>query len=115
MTTWIAIAGLLVFVFAVIAAVDASRRLLDVRVHQGRIQRLEGRAPADLVHDVEDILGRSQATGRIVVALEGERAVVRVTGEFDAGTTQRLRNVVGRFPAARLKAARRVKRVERSG
>lgn len=108
--TWIAIAGLLAFVYAVITAVDASRRLLDIHVERGRILRLEGRAPGDLVHDVEDVLARSRATGHIVVKLEGDRAVVRVSGALDEGTVQQLRNVVGRFPTARLRAARRVKR-----
>jgi len=108
--TYLAVIGLLAFVYAVIAAVDASRRLLDIHVEKGRILRLEGRAPGDLVHDVEDVVARASATGRIVVQLEGNRAVVRVSGEFDEGTTQRLRNVVGRFPTARLKSARRVKR-----
>jgi hypothetical protein len=109
--TWLAIAGLLAFVYAVIAAVDASRRLLDVHVNQGVVKKLEGRAPGDLVHDVEDVLSRARATGRIVVQLEAHRAVVRVSGEIDEGTAQQLRNVVGRFPTARLRAARRVKRL----
>jgi hypothetical protein len=108
--TWIAIIGLLAFIYGVIAAVDASRRLLAVEVNHGRIVKLEGRAPGDLVHDVEDIVAMSKASGRIVVLLEGERAAVRVSGEIDEGTAQRLRNVVGRFSTARLRAARRVKR-----
>jgi len=108
--TWIAIAGLLAFVYGVIAAVDASRRLLDIRVEHGRVVKLEGQAPGDLVHDVEDVVARSKSSGRIEVQLDGDRAAVRVSGEIDEGTAQRLRNVVGRFPAARLRAARRVKR-----
>lgn len=108
--TWIAIAGLLVFVYAVVKAVDASRRLLDIHVQKGRVLRLEGRAPGDLVHDVEDVLARSRPSGHVVVKLEGNRAVVESSGDFDEGTMQQLRNVVGRFPTARLKAARRVKR-----
>jgi hypothetical protein len=108
--TWIAIAGLLAFIYGVIAAVDASRRLLDIHVDRGRVVKLEGRAPGDLVHDVEDVLARSKVSGRIVVQLEGDRAAVRISGEMDEGTVQQLRNVVGRFPTARLRAARRVKR-----
>lgn len=107
---WVALIGLVAFVFAVIAGVDASRRLLEIRVESGRVVKLEGRAPGDLVHDVEDVLTRSRASGTVIVRLEGDRAAVRVQGQFDEGTTQRLRNVVGRFPTARLRAARRVKR-----
>ena len=108
--TWIAIAGLVAFIYGVIVAVDASRRLLDIHVDRGRVVKLKGRAPGDLVHDVEDVLARSKVSGRIVVQLEGDRAAVRVSGEMDEGTVQQLRNVVGRFSTARLRAARRVKR-----
>lgn len=108
--TWIALAGLLAFVYAVVVAVDASRRLLDVHVDQGQILKLEGRVPVELVHDVEDVLRRARVSGRVVVQFEGNRAAVRVWGDIGDGTAQQLRNVVGRFPTARLRAARRVKR-----
>ena len=108
--TWIAVIGLVAFVIGVIVAVDASRRLLDIHVDQGRILKLEGKAPGELVNDVTDVLERSRVTGRIVVRFEGDRAAVRATGEVDEGTVQRLRNVVGRFSTARLRAGHRVKR-----
>ncbi len=108
--TWIGIAGLLAFVYVVIAAVDASRRVLEVHVQQGVVKKLEGRAPMALVHDVEDVLSRARASGRVVVQFEGGRAVVHVSDEIGEGPAQQLRNVVGRFPAARLRAAQRVKR-----
>ncbi|HRI67639.1 MAG TPA: DUF3634 family protein [Polyangium sp.] len=108
--TWIAIGGFVVFVVLVVMAVDASRRLLDVHVDQGRVLKLEGRVPVELVHDVEDVLQRAKESGRVIVRLEGNRARVRVSGEIGEGTAQQLRNVVGRFPTARLRAARPVKR-----
>jgi len=108
--TWIAFVGLAAFVYGVIVAVDASRRVLDIQVERGRILKLQGKAPGELVHDVEDVLERSQVTGRILVEFEGGRAAVRATGDVDEGTVQRLRNVVGRFPTARLRAGHRVKR-----
>lgn len=107
---WVAVIGLLAFGYLVFVGVDASRRLLEVRVESGRVVKLRGRAPGDLVHDVEDVLTRSRATGTVVVRIEGNRAAVRVEGQIDEGTKQRLRNVVGRFPTARLRTARRVKR-----
>jgi Protein of unknown function (DUF3634) len=108
--TWIAIVGFAVFVVAIVMAVDASRRLLDVRVDQGRVLELEGKVPVELVHDVEDVLQRARASGRVVVQLESGRATVRVFGEIGEGTAQQLRNVVGRFSTARLRGARQVKR-----
>jgi Protein of unknown function (DUF3634) len=108
--TWIAVIGLVAFVYGVIVAVDASRRVLEIQVERGRILKLEGKAPGELVNDVADVLERSQVTGRILVQFEGDRAAVRASGEVDEGTVQRLRNVVGRFPTARLRAGHRVKR-----
>jgi hypothetical protein len=108
--TWVAVIGLLAFLYAVIAAVDASRRLLEIHVESGRVTKLEGRAPGELVNDVEDVLLRSRASGTVIVQLEGSRAAVRVEGQIDEGTTQRLRNVVGRFPLQRLRTSPRVKR-----
>ena len=40
--------------------------------------------------------------------LEQGRVAVRADGGLGDGTMQRLRNVVGRFPAARIKSAPRV-------
>jgi len=107
---WIVALGLVAFVVYSLVSAGLSRRLLVLDVARGKVARLGGRAPAELVSDIEDILARSGSTGRIIVQLESSRAIVRAEGSFDEATKQRLRNVVGRFPVARLRAARRVKR-----
>ncbi|MDI1444051.1 DUF3634 family protein [Polyangium sp. 6x1] len=109
---WLVALGLVAFVVVVIVSVERTRRLLVVEAEGGKVARLSGRAPADLAADIEDILARSRATGTIVLRLEGGRVVVRAEKGIDETTAQRLRNVVGRFPVARLRTARRV---ERSG
>jgi hypothetical protein len=104
------LAGVLLAVFvAILVAAGASRRLLLVSVEAGRVVRVRGRAPIELLTDIEDVLARARATGRLLVRLAGGRAEVRPDG-FDAVTVQRLRNVVGRFPVARLRTAPRVAR-----
>lgn len=103
--------ALVVLTFVVVLFLARQTRvLLVIEVSAGRILRLSGRAPAELCSDLEDVLSRSMATGKVVLFLEGGRATVRATGSMDEATKQRLRNVVGRFPVARLKSARRVER-----
>lgn len=100
-----------VLVLAVLGAlVLAVRRALELMVleaRDGRVVTARGRSPAELLREIEDILDRARATGRIVVRLEAGHVAVRATG-LDEGTMQRLRNVVGRFPPARLKSAPRI-------
>jgi hypothetical protein len=110
---WIVALGLVGFVVFVLVSAEATRRILVVDVEAGQIVKLEGRAPADLTSDVEDVLRRSGATGQVVLRLEASRIVVRSKGALDETTMQRLRNVVGRFPVARLRTARRVRRRRR--
>jgi len=109
---WLVALGVAAFVVFVLVSAEASRRILHVEVEAGRIVSLSGKAPADLVADVEDVLARRKASGRVLLRLEGGRVAVLGQGRLsqDEATMQRLRNVVGRFPVARLKTARRVKR-----
>ncbi len=107
---WLAALGLVLFVLVVIVSVERTRRLFVVEARGGRIVRLSGRAPAELSSDIEDVLSRARATGTVVLRLEGGRVVVRAERGIDETTAQRLRNVVGRFPVARLRTARRVRR-----
>lgn len=107
---WLGALGLVVFVVVVFVSVERTRRLLVVEAEGGRVARLSGRAPAELAADIEDVISRARATGTIVLRLEGGRVVVRAEKGIDETTAQRLRNVVGRFPVARLRTARRVDR-----
>lgn len=102
---------LVVLTFVVVLFLARQTRvLLVIEVSGGRIVRMSGRGPAELCSDLEDVLARSMSTGKVVLFLEGGRATVRATGSMDEGTKQMLRNVVGRFPIARLRSARRVER-----
>lgn len=100
----------LLLLLGLVLAVESTRRLLVLDATAGRVVRMRGRGPSDLVSDLEDVVARSRASGRIVLRLESGRVAVHASGSFDEGTKQQLRNVVGRFPVARLRTARRVTR-----
>lgn len=87
----------------------ATRRLLVVDVKEGRVTGSGGRVPSEVYAEFIDVLSRAKATGRAEVRLKDGSAVVRTSGGIDAGVTQRLRNVIGRFPVARLRAGRPIR------
>ncbi len=94
-----------------VALVIAARRattVLFVRAEAGRIVELRGRAPGELLRDLGDIFQRNEATGALVLRLDSGEVAADTPG-FDAATAQQIRNVLGRFPAARLKTAPRVR------
>jgi hypothetical protein len=98
---------LAILVLVLLGIVMAIRRALDVLVvdfEAGKIAHAHGRAPPELLREIEDVGLRAGATGRLILRLEGGVVVVRTRGLKDV-TEQRLRNVVGRFPKARLTQA----------
>lgn len=85
------------------------RRLLVIEVDRGVRVRAHGRIPRDGLSEIADVLARARATGVVEVLLDGRSAVrVRVKkGDISPSTEQQLRNVVGRFPRARLEGGTR--------
>lgn len=98
---------LLLFVLGVVAAVRRSLNVLVVDLEAGKLVRASGRAPPELLREIHDVALRAGATGRLILRLEGGEVAVRTRGLKDV-TEQRLRNVVGRFPKARLVQAPRL-------
>ncbi len=105
----LSVAGIVAFIGGVILAARASRRLLVLRIVGGRIASARGRAPGDLLHDVEDITERAGSEGTIALVIDNGQVVVHAEGNMDPAVIQRLRNVVGRFTLPRLRGAPRVK------
>lgn len=108
MPSWIAFLFAAALLLALALAARHAATVLVVRVEAGRIIELRGRAPGELLHDLEDIFARSKATGRLALRLE-DRGVAPLMRDFDPATEQQIRNVVGRFPPARLKTAPHVR------
>jgi hypothetical protein len=82
--------------------------VFEVRASNGKVVSARGRMPPEMLHDVTDVLARAKATGTVRGRLEQGKVAVRASG-LDEGVVQRLRNVVGRFPAARIKTAKRLR------
>jgi hypothetical protein len=105
LVVWIALAAA---VLTIGVAAARALRLLELAVSKGRVASARGRAPAELLRELEDVFERTRATGRVVLRIEGGSVRVHVEG-MDEMTAQRVRNVVGRFPPARLKTAPRIR------
>jgi len=93
----------------------AARRantLFVLEVHSGRIVRKAGRIPPRLLRDIADVTARPPvASARIVCISEGGLARVHASGALTEDRIQVLRNLVGQWPIARLKHARKVRSI----
>lgn len=103
----ISAAILLLVVFGIGAAIRRSLDVLVVDLKGGKVVRAVGRATPELLREIDDVALRAGATGRLILRLEGGEVAVRTRGLKDV-TEQRFRNVVGRFPKARLVQAPRL-------
>jgi len=108
-SSW-AVAGVVLVFVAIALAVRANRRLLVVRVEEGRIASARGRAPGELLHDFSDVFRRAGVSCRVALVVRDGGVVVDASGPGADAVTQQLRNVVGRFPVQRLRTAPRVAR-----
>ncbi len=100
------IAGALLL--GLVLAARRATTVLFVRAVAGEVVELRGRAPGELLRDLGDVFARNEATGSLTLRLDSGE-VAAETADFDAATAQQIRNVLGRFPAARLKTAPRVR------
>ena len=99
--------GLAVVLVLLVLAVRRALTVLCVEARAGEIVLARGRASSELLRELGDVLRRAKATGKVELRLE--RGIVAVRGHgLDETTMQRLRNVVGRFPKARLTQAPKV-------
>jgi hypothetical protein len=105
---WLALLFAAALLLALVVAARRAATVLVLRVEAGRVIELRGRAPGELLRDLEDVFEQSGATGRLELRLD-EGGVAVHSRDLDAATQQRVRNVVGRFPAARLKGAPRIR------
>ena len=84
-----------------------ARELFCLSVRAGRVLVVRGRIPPAVLAAIRDVVAAppavEDATLRAVLEENGARLVV--TGTIDEGRAQRLRNVFGIFPVAKLRAA----------
>lgn len=82
--------------------------VFEVRADAGRVVRARGRMPAELLRELSDVLGRANATGRVRGRLASGEVRIEVSGGIGPDLEQRIRNVTGRFPAARIKTGAKI-------
>ncbi len=107
------LALILVACLIVAAGVAAQRSLtlFEIVVERGQVVRARGRLPQSLLHEFLDVCPRGLKE-RLVIRCRIERGSARLItqGPFDDDTVQRLRNLLGLWPLARLKAVPRLSR-----
>jgi hypothetical protein len=98
---------LILFVLAIPLAISIRRsnELFRARVRGGELELLRGRIPQAMFDDLNDVLAGTSADGELTVVVEQGRPSTRVRGLGEA-TAQRVRNVVGRFRVAQIRAGR---------
>lgn len=68
-----------------------------------RVTFVRGRIPPALWNDLLTLLATANAKGRVRVVVSRDTAVVETRGAFSSETVQRVRNVVGLYPLAKLR------------
>jgi hypothetical protein len=78
--------------------------LFLLEVKDGKARFVRGRMPPGLLAELRDVLAGTRVQGVVSAVLDDREARVVVRGAFDAGTVQQLRNVVGRYPLAKIRS-----------
>lgn len=103
MSAWLGILFAVVLLVGLALFARRAATVLVVEVVRGRVVRARGRATGEMMRDMADALSGA-SDGKIELVLEDRGVAVRIVG-LGANAEQRVRNVVGRFPSARLKTA----------
>ncbi|MEB2312572.1 MAG: DUF3634 family protein [Sorangiineae bacterium] len=91
-----------------VAAIRASTELFVLEVRDGKVTVRRGRLPPRLLADLEDVLGRPPVPkARVRCVAEDARPRVLPDPGLSPGRLQQLRNAVGRWELAQIRAGRR--------
>ena len=105
--------GLVVTALLVGGWLWAARRaneLFVIRVERGNVRHLRGRLPPALLSAIAEVVARPVVERATVRALLRDRVpALEVRGRVPDFQVQQLRNVLGQFPAARIRAGRRAR------
>lgn len=109
MSLLVGLALLVVAALPLAIAILRSNELFRLRVRKGRVELVRGRLPPALLADVRDIFEKTTADADIRVVSEQQRPRAIIRG-VDGALAQQVRNVVGRFRLAEIRAGLRVAR-----
>lgn len=93
-----------------VVAVLRSNQVFVLRVHSGQLKFIRGRMPQQLYDQISDTVRGSNAAGELIVVTDAGRPRVTSKGQFDPGLLQQLRNVVGLYPLAKIRAGGKPRR-----
>jgi hypothetical protein len=95
-------------------SIRRSNELFSVKVSGGQVELRRGRAPQRLLDDIHDVVRQPPVgSASIRVVRDHNRPRAQIHGQLAPGQTQRLRNVVGAYSLARIKAGGRPARAGR--
>jgi hypothetical protein len=99
----LSLALLLVLCAPVAIAVVRANQLFVLRVKAGRLVFLRGRMPQSLFDQLNDLV-KHAPNGLLIAVRDNGRPRLVARGRFDAGLLQQIRNVIGLYPLAKLRA-----------
>ena len=110
LSAWISLAFIVLLVVAVMVAARRALTLFELEILNGRLVRARGRIPQSLLHDFLGVCPRGLAS-RIIIRCQLERGLPRLVtkGPLGQDAVQQLRNLLGLWPLARLRAAPKVR------
>ena len=101
---WLAIAAA-ALVFLYLASLRAVT-IADLEIAQGKVRVIRGGIAPPILADLRDIARTPPiASARVSIVRSDGRAEVKLRGEVSPDQAQRIRNVVGSVPLARLRNA----------
>lgn len=84
--------------------------LMTGRVRNGALEGVRGHAPKGLIREMTDVLRtRPVSDGRLRVYIRGGAPALEVSGDLTEAEVQRLRNVLGCWPLAKIRAAPKIR------
>jgi hypothetical protein len=99
---------LLILAIPLAVSMHRANELFLVEVRQGQVRLVRGHAPPRLLHDLGDVVTRPRVgSARIRVVTEDGAPRVLAEGDLTDAHRQQLRNVVGTWPVAKIRAGRR--------
>lgn len=108
MTLLAGLAILVVVAIPLVISIHRANELFVAEVRKGRVHLRRGRAPAALLSDLQDVVQSPRVvSAKIRVVSEDGRPRAFAQGQLSEAHAQRIRNVVGTWPVAKIRAGRK--------
>jgi hypothetical protein len=108
MDGWWILIPVVVFLVGVLVASRRAVTVAELAIDEGQVRVVSGGIAPPLLADLRDVAKKPRiASARIRIVRDRGHAEVRIEGDVSPEQTQRIRNVVGSVPLARLMNAGR--------